>query len=112
MPLAEEEEGPPGLQSGGQQGEESGEDAEPAGGLRSPLLHSEVFPSLQGDVPAQPHSLGEEKTFPVEVGAVLGERDDGDEAEEEGQEIENTLSEEEIVHRHGVLDEECCPILA
>ena len=99
VPFAEEEEGPPGLHCGQQQGEEPGEDAEAAGGLRPPLLHSEALP-LHCQVGIEPHALGEEQTPAMEVVAILGERHHHNEAEEEGQEVADALSEEEIAERH------------
>jgi len=99
VPFAEEEEGPPGLHCGQQQGEEPGEDAEAAGGLGPPLLHGEALP-LHRQVGVQPHALGEEQAPAVEVVAILGKRHHHDEAEEEGQEVADALSEEEIAERH------------
>lgn len=99
VPFAEEEEGPPGLHCGQQQGEEPGEDAEAAGGLRPPLLHGEALP-LHRQVGVEPHALGEEQAPAVEVIAILGQRHHHDEAEEEGQEVADALSEEEIAKRH------------
>lgn len=99
MPFAEEEEGPPGLHCGQQQGEEPGEDAEAAGGLGPPLLHGEALP-LHRQVGVEPHALGEEQAPAVEVIAILGQRHHHDEAEEEGQEVADALSEEEIAKRH------------
>lgn len=99
MPFAEEEEGPPGLHCGQQQGQEPGEDAEAAGGLGPPLLHREALP-LHRQVGVEPHALGEEQAAAVEVVAILGEWHHHDEAEEKGQEIADALSEEEIAERH------------
>lgn len=99
MPFAEEEEGSPGLHCGQQEGEEPGEDAEAAGSLRPPLLYSETLP-LHRQVSVEPHALGEEQASAVEVVAILGEGHHHDEAEEEGQEVADALSEEEIAERH------------
>lgn len=99
MPFAEEEESPPGLHCGQQQGEEPGEDAEAAGGLGPPLLHGEALP-LHRQVGVEPHALSEEQAPAVEVVAILRERHHHDEAEEKGQEVADALSEEEIAERH------------
>lgn len=99
VPFAEEEEGPPGLHCSQQQREEPGEDAEAAGGLGPPLLHSEALP-LHGEVGIEPHALGEEQASAVEVVAILRQRHHHDEAEEEGQEVADALSKEEIAKSH------------
>lgn len=82
MAFADEEEQPPGLNSGQHKGGHASEGDEAAGGLRSPLLHDEALLGHR-DVLILPHTPREEQTFPSEVLSILRERHHCDKPKDE-----------------------------
>lgn len=81
--LAQEEQQPPCLHCGQNEGRYPDKSDEAAGGLGSPLLHDEAL-LRHSDVLVLPHAPREEQASAPEVLRVLGQRHHGDEAEHEG----------------------------
>lgn len=97
--FAQKEQQPPRLHCGQDEGCNPDKCDEAAGALWSPLIHDEAL-FRHGDVLVLPHSTREKQAFPTEVLRVLGQRHNGDEAEHKGQEIEDALSEDQVVQGH------------
>jgi len=81
--FAEEEEQPPSLHRGQDEGRDPHKSDEAAGGLAAPLLHDEAL-LRHRDVLVLPHAAREQQTSAPEVLRVLRQRNHGDEAEDEG----------------------------
>lgn len=90
--FADEEEQPPGLNSGQHEGGHADEGDEAAGGLRSPFLHHKALLGHR-DVLVLPHTAREEQTFPSEVFSIFRERHYRDKPKDERQKIQDALSE-------------------
>ena len=83
MSFAQEEEQPPRLHRGQDEGRDADEGDEAAGGLGSPLLHDEALLGHR-DVLVLPDPPREQQAPPAEVLRVLRQGHHGDEAEHEG----------------------------
>lgn len=97
--FAQEEEQPPRLHCGQDKRRDPDEGGEAAAGLGTPLLHDEALLG-HGDVLVLPHPAREQQAPAPEVLRVLRQRHHGDEAEHEGEEVQDALGEDQIVKGH------------
>lgn len=81
--FTQQEQQPPRLHCGQDEGGYPDESDEAAGRLRSPLVHDEAL-LRHGNVLILPHAPRKKQTFPAEILRVLRQRHHGDETEHEG----------------------------
>lgn len=99
MAFADEEEQPPGLNGGQDEGSDAHDSDEAAGGWGAPLFYNKPLLGHR-DVLVLPHPSREKEAFSSEILCVLREGNNRDEAEDEGQKIQDALCENKIIFGH------------